>query len=34
MPRIVNERSDVVAALREVFRECGFEGASLWIQTD
>jgi AcrR family transcriptional regulator len=29
MPRIVNERSDVLAALREVFRECGFEGASL-----
>jgi AcrR family transcriptional regulator len=29
MPRIVNERSDALAALREIFREYGFEGASL-----
>lgn len=29
MSRIVNERADAVAALSEVFREHGFEGASL-----
>jgi AcrR family transcriptional regulator len=29
MPRIVNERADVLPALAEVFREHGFEGASL-----
>ena len=31
MPRVVKERSDVVPALAEVFREHGFEGASLSI---
>jgi TetR/AcrR family transcriptional regulator, lmrAB and yxaGH operons repressor len=29
MPRLINERADAVAALREVFREHGYEGASL-----
>ena len=29
MPRLINERADAIAALREVFRECGYEGASL-----
>lgn len=29
MPRIVAEKSDVVAAIAEVFREHGYEGASL-----
>ncbi|WP_394840855.1 TetR/AcrR family transcriptional regulator [Pendulispora brunnea] len=31
MPRIVRERQDVIPALAEVFREHGFEGASLSI---
>jgi TetR/AcrR family transcriptional regulator, lmrAB and yxaGH operons repressor len=29
MPKLVNERADVLPALAEVFREYGFEGASL-----
>ncbi|HEV8390414.1 MAG TPA: TetR/AcrR family transcriptional regulator [Dongiaceae bacterium] len=29
MPKIVNERADILPALGEVFREHGFEGASL-----
>ena len=31
MPKIVNERADVLPALGEVFREHGFEGASLSV---
>ena len=31
MPRVVKERSDVLPALAEVFREHGFEGATLSI---
>lgn len=31
MPKLVNERADVIPALAEVFREHGFEGASLSV---
>lgn len=33
MPKIVAERSDVIPALAEIFREHGFEGASISIIT-
>ena len=29
MPRVISERADALPALAEVFREHGFEGASL-----
>lgn len=34
MPKIVAERSDVIPALAEIFREHGFEGASISIITE
>lgn len=34
MPKIVAERSDVIPALAEVFREHGFEGASISMITE
>ena len=33
MPRVVAERADVIPALAEVFREHGYEGASLSVIT-
>jgi TetR/AcrR family transcriptional regulator, lmrAB and yxaGH operons repressor len=34
MPRVISERKDAIPALAEVFREHGFEGASLSLITE